>query len=68
MKIKLKNTSLVPIGGKQPGEVFRVAASDSQTPQDAYWRARLKDRDGIVISNAAPPKNTSSKKEVLVNE
>lgn len=54
MKIKLKNTSLVSVGGKLPGAEFSVEAHNSQTPKEVFWKNRLADKDGIIILPAAP--------------
>lgn len=59
MKIKLKNTSLVEIGGKLPGATFKVEAVNATTPKDLFWRKRVNDNDGIVLVEAEvkTPKN-----------
>lgn len=41
--ITLKITGPVPLGGKRPGETFRVKADDEGNPVDLYWRRRLAD-------------------------
>lgn len=50
-KITLKIVSPVVIGGRLPGQVFRVAAVDG-VPAELYWRSRI--ADGSAVVEAAP--------------
>lgn len=43
--IKLKITSNVPLGGKQPGAVFSVETDESGVILDGYWRRRMRDEE-----------------------
>lgn len=43
--IKLKITSDVPLGGKQPGAVFSVETDENGVILDGYWRRRMRDED-----------------------
>lgn len=45
-KIRLKNTSMVTIGDRRPGEVFTIECHDDGTPVDHFWRRRLADEIG----------------------
>lgn len=62
MKITLKNTALVSVGGHLPGEKFRVDAINEKTPKERFWRERLKDADGIILAQDA---SEETKRETL---
>lgn len=78
MKITLKNTALVSVGGHLPGETFRVDAINEKTPKERFWRKMLKNGDGVILvkteekeekretltlkSNQASPKASTNQK------
>ena len=60
MKEIFVNCCDVPIGGKQPGEVFPLdVAEDKKTPVALYWRKRLKD-GAIKIQSTLPEPSVAS--------
>ena len=48
-KVTLKITAAVAVGGRRPGDVFRVDAVDD-VPRDLYWRSRIKDGEAEIVS------------------
>lgn len=59
-----KNTSTVPLFGKQPGEKFQIRVNEDGSPVDVHWRKRL--LEGVIepassssasASPATPPKS-----------
>ena len=41
--LMLQITGKVALGGRKPGEIFRVKCDDEGQPLDVYWRRRLAD-------------------------
>lgn len=60
MKLTLKITAPIEIGGRNPGEEFEVEATDAGMILDPYWRARLEDEaayacGAVTVVTLAPP-------------
>lgn len=45
MKVYFTNITPVPMGGKAPGERFRLETDENGIPLKRYWRNRLQDNE-----------------------